>query len=48
MTVDLGTPQPGLPQTQALVGIESDSNEVIQLPLFLNADQTSRRPRRIA
>jgi hypothetical protein len=35
VTLDLGTPPPGLPERLNLVGIEVSSDEVIQLPLFL-------------
>ncbi len=34
-TIDFGTPPAGLPMTQALVGIEVGTDEVVQLPTFL-------------
>ena len=41
VTVDLGTPPVALTTTQAIVGVELASNEVVQLPLFIQTDQTS-------
>jgi len=41
VTVDLGTPPAGLPQVNAIVGIEISADEVAQLPLFLATDQST-------
>ncbi len=41
VTVDVGTPPAGLPQTNAIVGIEISRDEVLQIPLILATDQRS-------
>jgi hypothetical protein len=40
LTIELGTPPAGLPEAAAFVGIEVSEDEVIQLPLFLQSEQT--------
>ena len=47
VTIDQGTPPAGLTEVTAVAGIEIDTDEVVQLPVFINTDpSTLLAPRR--